>query len=188
MERKMLKKILGFVLAAIIMQQASAHAGEVKIAVINMNKALSDTDDGKAALLKLQSRLDTEYKILQGRQAELKKLEEEITQQGYMLSDSARAEKQDKLRQAAREFEKAREEKNKEFVEAQKEATGKIIKKLNDIIKSYSKAAGFTLVLESSSQTQGMPGSVVWFDDKMDITDKVIELYNSAGKTTEKPK
>jgi len=184
----MLKKLFVFVFSALVVLQIPAFAGELKIAVINMQRAMSDTEDGKAALQKLKARLDVEYKVLQGKQGELKKMEEEITQQGYMLAESAKVEKQEKFRQALKEFEKSRDEKNKDFIEAQKEATGKILKKLNEIIKTYGKSQGFSLVLESSSQTQGMPGSVVLFDEKMDITDKIIELYNGAEKNSGKPR
>jgi Skp family chaperone for outer membrane proteins len=52
-------------------------------------------------------------------------------------------------------------------------------------VKKFAKAEGLSVVLESSSQTQGMPGSVVFFEEKMDITDKVIDLYNKDGKGAE---
>lgn len=184
----MLTKVSTTAFAAVLFLFSSAFAGEIKIAVIDMQKALSDTEDGKAALQKLKAKLDVEYKVLQTKQEEVKKLEDELTQQGFMLSESTKAQKQEKLRQMAREFDKSREEKNKEFMDARNEATGKILKKLSEIIKSYAASEGFTVVLESSSQTQGMPGSVVWYDKKLEITDKVIELYNAAGKDSEKPR
>ena len=184
----MLKRLFVAAFFAVVLFSPPALAGELKIGVIDMQRALGDTDEGKAALQKLKAKLDAEYKVLQTKQEEVKKLDDEITTQGYMLSESAKAQKQEKLRQMVREFEKMREEKNKEFVEAQKEATGKILKKLTEVIRAYAKSEGLSLVLESSSQTQGMPGSVVLSDKSMDITDKVIELYNNAGKEPEKPR
>ncbi len=184
----MLKRALIIAIAAIILCPPHGFAAEIKIGVIDMQRALGETEDGKAALQKLKAKLDADYKVLQARQEELKKLEDEIAQQGYMLSESAKTQKQDKLRQMIHEFEKAREEKNKEFVEAQKEATGKILKKLDEIIKNHASSEGLTIIFESSAQSKGMPGSVVWYDKKLDVTDKVIELYNGAATDTKKPR
>ncbi|MBI3795303.1 MAG: OmpH family outer membrane protein [Nitrospinae bacterium] len=183
----MLKKMLFFVVAASLTQLAPAQSAEIKIGVINMQRALTETNDGKAALEKLKVRLEADYKVLQSRQDELKKIEDELTQQGYMLSESAKAEKQEKLRHGAVDFQKFREEKNKEFVGIQREATERIMKKMMDQVKKYAKVSGLSLVLESSFQTQATPGSVVFSDEKLDITDKMIELYNKETKGSETP-
>jgi len=176
------KRIFAILAIVGIIASAPATAAEVKIGIINMQRALNDTDEGKIALEKLRGKLESENKLLKGKQEELKKIEDELNQQGYMLSEATRAEKQEKYKRATRDFEKYRDEKSKEFVGLQKEATEKILRKLADILKDYAKAEGYTVIFESSPQTQGMPGSVIWADGRMDITDKLIELYNKSAK------
>jgi outer membrane protein len=182
----MLKKYFVLVFVS-VMFPAAVFAAEFKVAVINMQRAVAETDEGMAALKKLKAKLDADAKVLQGKQDELKKMDEEMAAQGYMMSESAKAEKQDKFRRAVKEYEKIRDEKNKAFSEAQKEITDKILKKLHEIIKTYSKSEGYSLVLESGPQLQGLPGgSVLHYEESMDITDKVIRMYDVAAKNAEK--
>lgn len=182
----MQKKLFVFILA-VIMFPVAVFAAELKVAVINMQRAVAETDEGMAALKKLKTKLDADSKVLQGKQDELKKMDEEMATQGYMMSESTKAEKQDKFRRAVKEYEKIRDEKNRAFSEAQKEITDKILKKLHEIIKSYAKSEGYSLILESGPQLQGLPGgSVIHYEDGMDITDKVIRMYDVAAKNAEK--
>lgn len=156
----------------------AALAAEFKYGIIDMQHALNDTEEGKKALVRLKAKLETETTLLKGKQDELRKLEEEMTKQGYMLSDAARSEKELKFRKLREEFEKYREEKSNEFGRQQKETTEAILKKVLEIVDGYAKGEGLAMIFESSTRTQGMPGSVIWFDPKNDITPKIIELYN----------
>ena len=170
--------ILGLLVAAALALPAAAFAAEFKYGIIDMHRALNDTEEGKKALGRLKAKLETENALLKGKQDELRKLDEEINKQGYMLSESARSEKELKFRKLREDFEKYREERGGEFARQQKESTETILKKLMEVVDGYSKQEGLNMIFESSPGTQGMPGSVVWFDPKSDITPKIIELYN----------
>ncbi|MBI5179706.1 MAG: OmpH family outer membrane protein [Nitrospinae bacterium] len=158
-----------------------AYAAEVKIGVINMHRALNDTDEGKRASEKLNAKLNAEGKNLKVKFDEVKKMEDDLNQQGYMLSEAARAEKQEKLKRAARDFEKLRDDKQKEFIAESKESTERILRKLMDIVRDYAKAEGYVAIFDSSAPAQALTGGVVWADPKADITGKVIDLYNASG-------
>lgn len=174
----MIRQICGLMIVAALALPTAALAAEFKYGIIDMQHALNDTEEGKKALGRLKVKLETETTVLKGKQDELRKLEEEITKQGYMLSDAARSEKELKFRKLREEFEKYREEKSGEFARQQKETTEAILKKVLEVVDAYAKGEGLGMIFESSSRTQGMPGSVIWFDQKNDITQKIIELYN----------
>lgn len=174
----MIHKICGLLVVAVLSLPAAALALEFKYGIIDMQHALNDTEEGKKALGRLKAKLESETTLLKGKQDELRKLEEEISKQGYMLSEAARSEKELKFRKLREEFEKYREEKSGEFARQQKETTEAVLKKVLEVVDTYAKGEGLGLVFESSARTQGMPGSVIWFDQKNDITAKIIELYN----------
>lgn len=174
----MKRLIGGLLVAAALMLPAAALAAEFKYGIIDMQHALNDTEEGKKALGRLKTKLETENAVLKGKQEELRKLEEEMTKQGYMLSDAARSEKELKFRKLRDEFDKYREEKSAEFARQQKETTEAILKKVLEVVDGYAKGEGLSMIFESSARTQGMPGSVIWYDLKNDITPKIIELYN----------
>ncbi len=174
----MVRLVCGLMVLAALALPAAALAAEFKYGIIDMQHALNDTEEGKKALGRLKTKLETENAVLKEKQDELRKLEEEITKQGYMMSDAVRSEKELKFRKMRDEFEKYREEKSAEFAREQKDATETVLKKLLGLVDGYAKQEGFGMIFESSARTQGMPGSVIWFDQKNDITAKVIELYN----------
>lgn len=174
----MKRLVCGLLIAAALASPMAALAAEFKYGIIDMQHALNDTEEGKKALSRLKSKLETENAVLKGKQDELRKLEEEMTKQGYMLSDAARSEKELKFRKLREEFEKYREEKSGEFARQQKETTEAILKKVLEVVDGYAKAESLGVIFESSARTQGMPGSVIWSDPKNDITPKIIELYN----------
>lgn len=174
----MKQRILGLLVVAALALPAGVFAAEFKYGVIDMHRALNDTDEGKKALNRLKAKLEMENAALKGKQDELRKLDEEINKQGYMLSESARSEKELKFRKLREDFEKYREERAGEFGRQQKESTETILKKLMEVVDGHAKQEGLNMIFESSSGTQGMPGSVIWFDPKNDITPKIIELYN----------
>ncbi len=178
----MIRKITGLMLVALLLLPAAARAAEFKYGIIDMQRALNDTDEGKKALGRLKTRLETENSVLKSKQDELRKLEEELNKQGYMLSESARSEKELKYRKLREDFEKYRESKSMEFAQQQKEATEAILKKLMVVVDTYAKDQHLDMILESSARSQGMPGSVVWYDPKKDVTDAIISLYNKTAK------
>lgn len=178
----MTRKLLVAAVAALLLVPRAAPAAELKVGVIDMQRALNETEEGKRALDRLKSKLESENAAIKARQDELKKLDDELNKQGYMLSEAARAEKELKFRRLREDFEKYRQEKGDEFMRQQKEATEGILKKLLVVLDDFAKKEGLSVIMESSSRTQGMPGSVIWSDKKLDITEKVIDLYNKAAK------
>lgn len=174
----MIRWIVGLLVAAALALPAAALAAEFKYGIIDMQRALNDTEEGKKALGRLKTKLETENAVLKAKQDDLRKLEEEMSKQGYMLSESARSEKELKFRKLREDFDKYREEKSGEFARQQKESTEAILKKLLEVVDGYAKQEGLGMIFESSARTQGMPGSVIWYDPKNDITPKIIELYN----------
>lgn len=159
-------------------QAPEAHAKEVKIGVMNLQVALNQSAEGKRILDRLKSNLAKEQDIITSKKEELVKMEEEIRSQGYMMSEKVRKEKEQRLRKLSREFERYREDKQAEFVNEQREGTARIYNDLMVVLHKYAKEQGYTIILEGGKQTPGVPGSLIYSDEAIDITKTVMDLYN----------
>lgn len=173
------------VLAVMLILTVPANAQPLKVGVIDMQKGLNDTEEGRKELEKLKKIQVSGSEILKQKQGELKKLEDEINKQGFMLSVDARMQKEEKFRRLQRDFERYREDKMAEFVRQRNVSTAKVYKGLMGVLREYAEKEKFDIILEAGQQAAPASGTVIYFDDSVDITGKVIEIYNRkfpAGK------
>ncbi|MDH5543501.1 MAG: OmpH family outer membrane protein [Nitrospinota bacterium] len=174
----MLSRIL-FSIALVALLATDADAKEMKIGIIDMQKALNESKEGKVVLEKMKEKLMKEQDILAKKKDELKKMEDELQSQGFMMDEAKRNKKDQTLRKLSREFERYREDKQTEFMAEQRDATERIYKEILKTLNKYAAEKNFTLILEKGQQAPGVPGSLIYHDNSLDITNEIITLYNS---------
>ena len=177
-----------FLMAMLFVASVPLQAQELKVGVIDMNRALNDTDEGKKILVKMKAKLTKENEELRKKQEELKKMQDELSKQGFLLSESARQQKEEEFRSKNREVERFREDKRAEFARMQQRATETIHKGLMKVIEAYAKSEKYDLLVEAGEQATGAPGAIIYYNNALDITDKVISRYNKANKKQTKKK
>ncbi len=149
-----------------------AHAKTLKIAVIDMQAVVRQSQAGQQALVKLQQKFDTLKQKLQKKESEIKKLKQELEKKAPLLSPEARQEKERQYQKMLREYQAQREDAQFEMRQAEQEALKPILKDLRHVVKDMAKKEGYDLILEKN-----MPG-VYWASPQLDLTKHVIELYN----------
>jgi len=174
----MLNRSILILVAALIMTGPAVWAKELKIGVVNLQRALNETEEGKQVLAKLKDKLNKDTGVLKKKQEELKALQDEVNQQGFLLSESARKEKETRLRTLSRNVERYREDVRAEFLQMQREATAKMFSGVMKVVREYAKDEGYDLVFEAGTQAAGGSMTVLYFGKEVDLTDKMIELYN----------
>ncbi len=173
---------------------ASALAAELKIAVIDMDKAFQDYFRTKIvdASLKQQSEIYQGY--IRKRNESLLKLEEQFKKlrdasQSIALSETERETKRFEAQKKYREIQEIRtdleqytKEKGTQFNELQQKKREEILKEINQEVKRRATLEGYTLVLDCSGRTANGISSVVFYQSSLDITDTVLrELNRGAG-------
>ncbi len=161
---------------------ASVYAMELKIGVVNLQRALNETEEGKVALKELEGKLKIENNIMKQKQDELKQLQDELNSKGFMYSDAKKVELEEKFRMLRRDLERYQKDKKEEFILKQRNFTSKIMNGLIKVLGDYAKVEKFDMVLEASQQPSGAPGVVIFSSSNVNITDKIIELYNEKSK------
>ncbi|HEY7514460.1 MAG TPA: OmpH family outer membrane protein [Vicinamibacteria bacterium] len=147
-------------------------AAEQKIGVVDLQRALNEVDEGKAAKALLKKDFDEKQKQLDGRKAEFDKLQADFEKQAVVMSDAAKKEKATDLDKRARELQGLFVQLQKDLSDREREATKGIFDRMATIVREIAQADGLAVVLERGA-------GVVYATSSLDLTDEVIRKYNA---------
>lgn len=147
-----------------------AHAQQ-KIAIVDIRRAIEDSNEGKSNIGGLKAEADRKQKELLQKQEELKKLEEEFFKSQSLLQPAAQQKKREELQQKVMQLQEALQRAQQDI--AQKEA--KVLQPLQDkvlrAIDVLARRDSYSMVLRSDV--------VLWPQQSpMDITNEVIRKVN----------
>jgi len=148
---------------------------EAKIAVIDLEKAVFESEAGKASRDKLAKRADKMQGDLQKKKDDLEKLEADIKKQESVLSADALRDKKRELDRGQRDLTQQARDYQEELTEAQNTAFTPILKEVRAIIEKMAAEKGYSVVMQAG------PG-VVYSAPGLDITEDVIKAYNASSK------
>lgn len=148
------------------------HA-QVRVAVVDLQRALNETEDGRRAKTQLKRLFKSRQKALDDKQNELKKMKEDIEKQKNVLSQPALQKKLEAYQQAFVELQTVYVDYQRELASKEAELTKVIIQRMENILRRLGQAEGYTLILE-----RGEAG-VMWVPSNLDVTDAVIQRYNA---------
>jgi outer membrane protein len=152
-----------------------AASAEMKIAVVDVSRAVAQTEDGLRAAATLKKVFDNKQVELNKRQVDLQKQREEIEKQAKVVSKEAIQKRMEEWQKQMMELQAIFVEYNKELEKRQKELTDPIVVKMGDIVKRLAASDGFDVVLERQA--------AAFVRSDLDLTDRCIQMYNggSAG-------
>ena len=169
------KASLLLALAALLVVGTAAQDQPVKIGVVDIDQAISSTEEGKAAREEFaRKQREAEAKI-QPLVERYRGLEEDLKAKKFVLSDDALFQKQLDLAEMRNQIQNKMKELEGQLQVDQKRLEGPLTKKLVAIIEAAGKNRGFTMILR-----RGAPG-VLYTREALDITDIIIEKYNQKG-------
>jgi outer membrane protein len=170
-----MKRIMILSLAALLLA-APAFAAEAKIGYVDLQKALNMSEAGKAAKEKIGKTVQDYQGTVEERQKELKKIKDDLDKQALVLSEEARAGKEREYQAKLKEYQRFTKDIQEELQQKDADYTRQILEDLLKVIKEIGQKEGYTVVLE---QTES---SILYADSKIDLTDKVINAFNSRKK------
>jgi outer membrane protein len=169
---KIHKAFVLLALAALLAWGTGADDDPVRIGVVDIDQAISSTDEGKAAREEFaRKQREAEAKI-QPMVERYRELEEDLKAKKFVLSDDALYQKQLDLAEMRNQIQNRMKELEGQLEVDQKRLEGPLTKKLVEIIEAAGKDRGFTLILR-----RGTPG-VLYSREALDITDVIVEKYN----------
>lgn len=167
----MMRAAGSFALAAALCLPASANAEG--IAVVDLQGAVLQTEQGIRAQATLKKLFDRRQQEIDAKQARMAKIKQDIERQAKVLSREALNRRMQAWQQQMFELEKVFVDYKKELTKKQGELTGPILQRMVAIIAKLAQQKGYDLVLDKSAAAYARPD--------LDLTDSVVQLYNSGG-------
>lgn len=163
-------KRLGLVLPlALFTAQAFA---EVKLGFIDMQKAIQETKEGKAAKKQLEGDFNKKKAELEKKEGELKKKFEDFEKKALALSNEVKAKQQQELQIEMQKHQQLVAKSQMDIQKKERDLTEPIVKKVQGIIAKIAKDEGYTAILEKSEQL------VLFAQPNIDLTDRVVKEAN----------
>lgn len=157
--------------AALLVSSVTAFAwAEVKVAVVDTQRAMMETEDGLRMQANIKKVFDTKQQELETKQNELEQERADIEKQQAVISQEAlqrRAEAWQREMVALQQMSVAY---NQELQKKQSELTQPIIEKTMLIIRRIATSQGYDLVVDKAA--------VPYSRSDLDLTDRVITMYN----------
>ncbi|MEN9798928.1 MAG: hypothetical protein RL653_2624 [Pseudomonadota bacterium] len=158
---------------ALLMGLPATARAEFKAGYVDLQRALLEVDEGRAAKSRLQKSLEEKQKEIDREQDALRKEKETLDKQASAMSEETRIQKatelQKKIFDLSQKWEKGRADMaNKERTELQA-----IFGKMDPIIAQIAQREGLTMVFEKSDS------GLVWAPASLDLTNELVRLYNA---------
>lgn len=150
---------------------------QVKIGVVDLQRAINETEDGRQAQKRLKKLFDERQKSLDEKQNNLKAQKENLERQQGVLAEDAFRKKAEKFQQDLMELQNEYMQYQQELSQKESELTQKILEKMQQILRRIGQTDGYTLILEANE------GGVVWVPSNLDLTDVLIQRYNKQTKS-----
>lgn len=158
---------------------AFAQAHPQKVAVVDVQRAVMQTEDGLRAQATLKKVFDSKQQELNKKQQDLGKQKDELDKQAKVMSKEAFQKRAEEWQKQMMELQQVFVEYNKELEKRQKEMTDPIFEKVMAIIKRLASNEGYDLVVDRAT--------VAYVRADLDLTDRAIQMYNSGGNAPAAP-
>jgi outer membrane protein len=156
--------IIGFM--ALMSLCSGTALAENKIGFVDTVKLMEAAPQAKSAQSKIESEFAPREKELVALQREIKKLEDDLTRDGAVMSESERSKLERNILAKRRDMKRTQDEFRDDLNIRRNEVLAKLQKDMYQAVVSLAKEQKFDLIL-----SQG----VVYSSDKVDITDSVLK-------------
>jgi outer membrane protein len=163
-------------LAAATAPPAAAQGAAPKIGVIDVQRIITESATGKAALAKLEEFGKQQQDKLKAKRDAIEQLRDRISEGQLSLAEDKLAELQKELESKTIDLRRASDDAQREFTRRQEEELKGIERKVMPIIEQAGREGGFTLIFRK------FESGLVFATDDVDITQSVIQKLDAASQ------
>ena len=183
-----LRRLAGTAMAAAVIggslmltpSAASAQTPGSKFAVIDVRRAMSETEQGLRVQATLKKLFDSRQVELDAKQRQLQTDKEQLDKdaQAGKVARDALAKKYEALQRSAADLQTTIVEYQREMQRKETEMTTPILQGIMEAVKRIAAQEGYEMIFEKSA--------VPYFRGDLELTDRAIQMYNSGqtGKGT----
>ena len=165
-----------FVILSLFLFGTCAFAAE-KIGFIDMREIMVKSDAGKKAAEDFGKLYEKDKVMIQQKEAEMRKLKEDLEKQRSVLTESAMKEREAAYQKKFRDYQLMLKDANEELQLRDQELSKKLVPDILKIINAIGDKEKYTLIIDVGS----IP--VAYFAKENSLTQKVIEEFNKSFKS-----
>lgn len=164
--------VVFFGTSLIVTERASAQS--VSIAVLDMQKVVLNSEQGKAAKKDMESKFKELEKKFKKEEDALAALQNEIEKKSSVWSEEKKQDKAIEFQKMRRDLRVKQDDANLELKQLQEKKLAPIFEELEKVVKNFAKEKGYAIIL---------PGQAVLYAvESVDITEDVTKALNSMAK------
>ena len=169
-----------FLLAfAFALAARSAAAQGMKIGYVDVQRAVQEVEEGKAARARLQTELQQKRADLDTKRSALEKMKADYEKQAPVLSDDAKRKKQEDFQKALIEARKSAGDLQEDMNRQEQQAMSNILQRLQQVVAEIAERESLSFVMDK--------GTLLFAPSAADITNEVVRRYNDRFGAGEKP-
>ncbi|HKD07441.1 MAG TPA: OmpH family outer membrane protein [Bryobacteraceae bacterium] len=161
-----------FLLPALALAALSASAQ--KMAVIDMQGAILQTNDGKKASAELKAKYDPVQQALAKRGQDLQAKQQQYQKNSAAMSDADKATAERELQELGAKLKRDADDARQDATAEQNKALGPILQRLDAVMRKYASEKQITMIVDLSAQ----PNNLLMSAASVNITNDIIALYN----------
>jgi outer membrane protein len=163
------------VIATLALSVSFASAQErMKIGYIDVQRVIAESQSGKQAKERFQVQVKKAEADVQKERQDLERLKSDLDKKGPLLKEEERRSMEADLQKRSVILQRTMNDYQQDLRQKESEIMSEILKEVEQIVNEVGKAEKFTLIFERSQ--------IIYSDQGIDITSKVIETYNSRVK------
>ena len=155
---------------------AGATAQQLKIGYVDLQRALNESDAGKAAKERFKVQVDRLQNDLKKKKDQLDSLKDQLEKKSSVMKEDEARNLQKDYEKKLRDFERDYKDSQGELQQKDNELTVELLKELQGVIEQFGKEGSYSIILEQSSS------SVLYGSPELDLTEQVIARYNARKK------
>lgn len=170
----MLRGVVKTIGVVVVIAAASTAFAQANVAIIDVQRVVTESDPGKEALSELKVLQD--QKIEEGRalQQELDGLREQFSKQRFTLSEEKLEELGKQIEQKGIALQRFQDDAQRELDEKRRKVLSSLEERIMPIIDEVGREQGLTLIFNK------FQSGLVFADESVDITEEVIRRFNTA--------
>src|SRR5215472_16084775 len=149
---------------------ATLASAQVKVAVINTQKAMADTDELKKASAAVEAKYKPRQDELQKLQADLQSIEQQLN--SGKLNQQAASDLQVQGQRKQRDAQRLSDDLQADFEKERQDILGKASQKMQQVIAKLAEEKGIDLIVDASQ--------ALYFKPTLDLTNDAVAAYNKA--------
>jgi outer membrane protein len=149
---------------------ATVAPAQLKVAVVNVQKAMIDSDELKKVSAQIESKFKPKQDELNKLQSDMASIQQQL--QSNKLTPQAQSDLQLQGQRKQRDAQRLSDDLQQEFDRDRQDILGKTAQKMSEVVKKLAEERGYDVVIDVSQ--------ALYFKPALDVTADALAAYNKA--------